>query len=71
MNDFYEVGPPEDATTIASIWPKLNPDQRQWINDQSPDERRTLEGLLQTEGAAYFLENFVALCNQLDYVRTL
>jgi hypothetical protein len=28
-----------DATTIAKIWPKLTPEQQEWINDLSIEER--------------------------------
>jgi hypothetical protein len=69
--NYYVVGPPADATTIAGILPKLRPDQRLWVDDLSPDERETLEDLLQTSGEAYFFEIYGSLVRDLEYVRTL
>lgn len=62
---------PSDATTIAKIWPKLTPEQQEWINDLTTEEREVLENLLQSDGAAYVLSIWGSLVESLEYVRTL
>jgi hypothetical protein len=71
VKHFLEVGAPGDATTVAAILPKLNQEQRLWIDGLSPDERQWLEDLLHREGEGYFFEVFYSLARDLEYVRTL
>jgi hypothetical protein len=71
VEHFLEVGAPDDATTVAAILPKLNPEQKLWIDDLSPTEWQWLEDLLHREGEGYFFEVFHSLARDLEYVRTL
>ncbi len=60
-----------DATSIAEIWPKLTPEQKQWIKSLDKSEREETEEILKFKGEAYFLETFGFLRDQLEYVRSL
>jgi hypothetical protein len=68
---FIEVGPSDDATTLEALLPELRPDQQEWINALTPDERETVDDCLRTSGAAYFLQNYNLFTDQLEYVRSL
>ena len=70
MSDIYSIDTPaNDATSIVRIWPKLNDEQRQWINELNADERKQTEKYLHHYGEADFLNRFRSYVEDLDYVR--